>query len=117
AMLVMPDRPWRILHSPHPQHSTVWDGGDLIFDFNCQAFGVDPYECFDKAFEKVLAPGKNLRVYCPERFTVEQRRRMADQAKQMQDQLVVPEPEEEIIDLGNCGSELETELRMTAHLS
>ena len=34
------------------RHSTVWDGGDLIFDFNYQAFGVDPNECLDNASDK-----------------------------------------------------------------
>jgi hypothetical protein len=33
AMLVAPDRPWRIITSD--EHSTCWDGKDLLFDFNC----------------------------------------------------------------------------------
>jgi hypothetical protein len=83
AMLVMPDRPWRIITSE--RHSTVWDGGDLIFDFNYQAFGVDPNECFDNAFDKQLPPGKYRRVYFAEHYTVEQSRHMADLMKRMQD--------------------------------
>jgi hypothetical protein len=72
AMLVMPDKPWRIITSA--QHSTVWDGGDLIFEFSFQAFGVDPNECFRIASEKELLPGKYLRVYLAEHYTVEQNR-------------------------------------------
>ena len=32
AERVDPDRPWRIITSD--SHSTVWDGYDLLFDFN-----------------------------------------------------------------------------------
>jgi hypothetical protein len=60
AMLVEPEKPWRIITSE--KHSTVWDGGDTVFDFNFQAFGIDPNECFEAAFEKELKPGKYLRV-------------------------------------------------------
>jgi hypothetical protein len=77
AMLVMPDRPWRILTSA--RHSTVWDGGDLIFDFNFQAFGVDPNRCFYLACHKELPPGKYRRVYLAVHHTVEQSRQTAQQ--------------------------------------
>jgi hypothetical protein len=64
ATLVEPEKPWRIITSQ--KHSTVWDGGDTLFDFNFQAFGIDPNECFETAFEKELKLGKYLRVYLPE---------------------------------------------------
>jgi hypothetical protein len=37
AMCVEPREPWRILTSQ--KHSTVWNGGDMLFEFNFQAFG------------------------------------------------------------------------------
>ena len=42
AMLVEPDREWRIITSE--DHSTVWDGRDTLFEFNFQAFGELPEE-------------------------------------------------------------------------
>ena len=56
AMLVQPDRQWRILTSKH--HSTVWDGGDTLFDFNGQALFENADEAFDRASVKQLRPGK-----------------------------------------------------------
>ena len=41
-------RPWRVITFGRP--STVWDGA--------RAFGVDPNESFDRAFDKELPPGK-----------------------------------------------------------
>lgn len=76
-------RPWRII--TFGRHSTVWDGGDLIFDFNYQAFGVDPNECLDNAFDKELPPGKYRPVYFAEHYTGEQSRHMADLTKRLQD--------------------------------
>jgi len=58
AMLVKPNESWRILTSS--KHSTVWNGGNLLFDFNFQALGVDPDECFELAYDEELAPGE----YC-----------------------------------------------------
>ncbi len=66
ATLVEPAKPWRIITSE--KHSTVWDGSDTLFDFNFQAFGIDPNECFETAFEKELKPGKYLRVHLAENF-------------------------------------------------
>lgn len=54
AKRVMPDRPWRIRTSQ--KHSTVWDGGDLLFDINFLALGVPPDECFK------LASGRSLKI-------------------------------------------------------
>jgi hypothetical protein len=71
AMLVQPKKPWRIITSE--DHSTVWDGDDTLFDFNFQAFGVDPNECFDFAFERELKPGKYMRVNFAEHYTVASR--------------------------------------------
>lgn len=47
AQLVEPRRPWRILTSR--RHSTVWDGDKLLFEFNFQALGIPPAECFELA--------------------------------------------------------------------
>jgi len=73
AMLVMPDKPWRIITSP--RHSTVWDGGELLFDLNWQAIGFEPNECFDDAFEKELQPGEYREVGFAEHWTVDKARR------------------------------------------
>jgi hypothetical protein len=56
---VEPTRAWRIITSD--QHSTAWDGERLLFDFNYQAMGISPQECFDRAYKEELTPGK-LRV-------------------------------------------------------
>jgi hypothetical protein len=72
AMLVQPKKPWRIISSE--DHSTVWDGDDTLFDFNFQAFGIDPNECFDCAFEDELRPAEHLPVYRAEHFSVGRRR-------------------------------------------
>ena len=72
-MLVMPDKPWRIITSP--RHSTVWDGGELLFDLNWQAIGFEPNECFDDAFEKELQPGEYREVGFAEHWTVDKARR------------------------------------------
>jgi hypothetical protein len=70
AMLVMPNKAWRIITSP--RHSTVWDGGDLLFDFNFQAFGIEPNECFNDAFKDELAPGEYLDVGFAKHCTIKQ---------------------------------------------
>src|SRR5262249_25331764 len=44
AMLVEPNREWRIITSV--RKSTVWDGRDTLFEFNWQAIGVPAEECF-----------------------------------------------------------------------
>ena len=84
AMLVMPDRSWRIISSD--SHSTVWDGGDLLLDFNCQALGIEPNECFDHAFERELQRGEYLDIGFAEHYTLRQRQLMADRATEMQEQ-------------------------------
>jgi hypothetical protein len=73
AMLVKPKRHWRIIASE--DHSTVWDGNDTLFDFNFLAFGIDPNECFDLAFEEELEPGEYLPVDFAEHYSVAQRSR------------------------------------------
>jgi hypothetical protein len=47
AKLAESRRAWRIISSD--RHSTVWDRGEMLFDFNFQAIGIDPDECFDIA--------------------------------------------------------------------
>jgi len=58
AMLVEPDREWRIITSQ--EHSTVWDGRDTLFDFNLQAFGASPLSCYFAASDDELSPGEYL---------------------------------------------------------
>ena len=58
---VLPDRPWRIITSE--KHSTVWDGDETLFDFNFQAFGIDPDECFATAYDEELPVGKHRKTY------------------------------------------------------
>ena len=41
AMLASPERPWRIITSN--LHSTVWDGGDMLFDLNSFGKGMPDY--------------------------------------------------------------------------
>jgi hypothetical protein len=68
AMLTKPKRQWRIITSK--EHSSVWDGDETLFDFNFQALGIDPRECFDLAFERQLKPGKYVRVYFAQHYSV-----------------------------------------------
>jgi hypothetical protein len=72
AMLVEPKKQWRIIRSKG--HSSVWDGDDTLFDFNFQAFGIDPNECFDLAFDKELKPGKYRPVHFASHYSVEKER-------------------------------------------
>lgn len=63
AMLVEPNRNWRIISSD--AHSTVWDGDKTLFDFNFQALGISPQECYDSATGKGcehLEPGAFMEV-------------------------------------------------------
>ena len=67
ARLVEPKRPWRIITSD--EHSTVWDGGRMLFDFNFLALGIDPDECFRIADGRRLPLGKELKLYSAEHFS------------------------------------------------
>jgi hypothetical protein len=71
AQLVEPEREWRIIGSD--DHSTVWDGDRLLFDFNFQALGITPNECFKAArhgpSSKLLKPGKHLRLYFADHYS------------------------------------------------
>jgi len=69
AERVEPTRAWRIITSD--EHSTVWDGDRLLFDFNFQAMGISPQECFDLAYKEELAPGKLLVVHFAEHWKTE----------------------------------------------
>ena len=69
AELAEPQESWRIITSD--KHSTVWDGNQTLFDFNFQASGITPQECFDLAFEKELPRGKLLRVYFADHYSKE----------------------------------------------
>ena len=72
AQAVEPSRPWRIVTSP--DHSTVWDGDETLFDFNFLALGIMPEECFSLANKRQLAPGKELRVYQARHFSEDDRK-------------------------------------------
>src|SRR5215831_19037268 len=54
----LPKKPWRIITSV--KHSTVWDGDDTLFDFNFQAMGIPPDECFQDANKKMKKPGQHI---------------------------------------------------------
>ena len=64
AMLVEPNREWRIITSS--KNSTVWDGCDTLFEFNWQAFGVPADMCFRSAHDEVLRPGEFMDAGFPE---------------------------------------------------
>jgi hypothetical protein len=69
AMLAEPNRKWRIISSD--KHSTVWDGEHTLFDFNFQALGISPEECFQAASQgRLLKPGKYLSVYFASHYSV-----------------------------------------------
>jgi hypothetical protein len=68
-MASVPRRTWRIITSP--EHSTVWDGDQLLFDFNFQAMGIDAGECFQLAYKRELKPGQHKKVYFAEHYSVE----------------------------------------------
>lgn len=67
AQLVEPKEDWQIVTSDN--HSTVWNGKDILFDMNFSAFGIDPQEGFDIAYYegKLLQIGKQIRVYIAEK--------------------------------------------------
>ncbi len=57
AVLSEPTKPWRIVTSD--QHSTVWDGGDVLFDLQFSALGTPPETAWQLASVggSVLLPG------------------------------------------------------------
>jgi hypothetical protein len=69
-----PKIPWRIVSSQ--AHSTVWDGGDVLFDFNFLALEVDPDEAWQTARTKgrVLPMGMELVCHMAEHWQAEMRR-------------------------------------------
>jgi hypothetical protein len=69
AQLVEPNRKWRIITSN--EHSTVWDGEDILFEFNFLAFDVPPEECFDSAYERELEPGQHRKTGYAFHYTAE----------------------------------------------
>jgi hypothetical protein len=69
AQLVEPDHEWRIITSP--QHSTVWDGKHVLFEFNFQAMAVPATECFELAYKNELKPGDFLKIHCAEYYWME----------------------------------------------
>jgi hypothetical protein len=77
ATLVEPARPWRIITSD--KHSTVWDGEEMLFEFNFQAFKESADECFAWATDsesnpRELKPGKERRAGYPEHYSVGSKR-------------------------------------------
>jgi hypothetical protein len=81
AQLVEPKRPWRILTSM--RHSAVWDGDKLLFEFNSQAFGASPAECFEAARRggRELKVGERRRTYLAEHWRVAARRHDREQRR------------------------------------
>jgi hypothetical protein len=75
AMLTQAKRAWRIITSD--RHSTVWDGERTLFDLNYTALGVPPQECFVFAYEEELLVGQYRKVFCPEHWKAEVKRRQA----------------------------------------
>jgi hypothetical protein len=69
AQLVLPKKPWRIITSV--KHSTVWDGDDTLFDFNFQAMGIPPDECFQDANKKMKKPGQHIVCHFAQHYTKE----------------------------------------------
>jgi hypothetical protein len=64
ATLVVQAHAWQIITSDF--HSPVWNGQNLLFDFNYLALGVPAHECFQSANDEKLAPGVCLEVGFPE---------------------------------------------------
>jgi hypothetical protein len=60
ANLAEPQQRWRIIHSE--RHSSVWDGSYTLFDPTFLAYGVEPWDCFSRAYEKELSPGRPKKV-------------------------------------------------------
>lgn len=77
AEQVLPDRPWRIITSD--KHSTVWDGDQTLFDFNFQAFGIEPDECFATANGEELPVGKHRKTHMARHWREELGERPANQ--------------------------------------
>jgi hypothetical protein len=71
AQASVPDRAWRIVTSQ--QHSTVWDGEQLLFDFNFLALGITPDECIALARRRgrELRPGQHRRTYFAQHWRAE----------------------------------------------
>src|SRR5262249_38175258 len=69
AQLVLPKKPWRIISSV--KRSTVWDGDDTLFDFNFQAMGIPPDECFQDANKKMKKPGQHIVCHFAQHYTKE----------------------------------------------
>ena len=62
AYLVEPQEKWRILTSD--KHSTVWNGKNILFDFNFTALNVKPIETFNIAKQEELP----VKTYIPVGF-------------------------------------------------
>ena len=70
ACLAEPTRPWRIVTSD--LHSTVWDGKNCLFDFNFQALGIPPDECWRAVRQgRQMLPGKFLKLHLAEHYSVD----------------------------------------------
>jgi hypothetical protein len=71
AMLVEPSKPWRIITSD--EHSTVWDRGEVLFDFNYNAMKICPDDCFKAARHGANAeePGEYLELNFAEHYSVD----------------------------------------------
>ena len=73
AMLTVPDDHWRIVRSS--EHSTVWNGGYMLFDLNFYGLGIPAIECFDLAYKRgrVMPLGAYIQVGTPDWSRIEAR--------------------------------------------
>ena len=67
----MPKREWRVLTSE--KHSTVYDGEDMLFDFNFLALGIPADEAYQMAREdgEELKVGKHLKLHYAEHYSID----------------------------------------------
>jgi hypothetical protein len=67
AGLAEPGYPWRILQSD--EHSTVWNGDDVLFDLGFCGQGISTQECYDRANDRMLKPGAYIRTYLAKHYS------------------------------------------------
>jgi hypothetical protein len=68
--------PWRIITSD--AHTTIWDGSDTLSDFNYNAMGISPDECFKAAKHganaEELKPGEYMELHFTKHYSVDMAR-------------------------------------------
>jgi hypothetical protein len=85
AMLAEPRRPWRIVTSA--RHSTVWNGGDVLFDIHFCGLGISAARAWALAAlepdTRRLSPGTPAQLYFANDYPTDQ----IDDAREMIDGL------------------------------